>query len=216
MSVGASLSKTEMAYRLLEEKIVTMALAPGALLSESDLAATLGLGRTPVREALQRLAAEHLIDIMPRRGVRVAEIDVGKQLRVLEVRRVLEVQTATLAARRADAPRREAFATLAADFHGAGEREDYLIFLRLDREFDELLPAAAGNEFSAAMLRQLHGLSRRFWHYYYRREADFRHVAAMHAAIATAVAAGDEEAAARSTETHMDYIQEFTRAVLER
>lgn len=209
------LSKTETAYRLLEEKIVTMELAPGALLSEAELSLELGLGRTPVREALQRLAAEHLVEIMPRRGIRVAGIDVVKQLRVLEVRRVLEVQAASLAARRATPAQREAFAAIADGLDAAGAAHDYRDFLRLDRELDDLLPEAAGNEFSSAMLRQLHGLSRRFWHYYFRREADLPHVAQLHAAIARAIAACDEEGAAQATGAHMEYINNFTRAVLE-
>ncbi|WP_187276661.1 GntR family transcriptional regulator [Parahaliea maris] len=209
------LSKTETAYRLLEEKIVTMELAPGALLSEAELSLELGLGRTPVREALQRLSAEHLVEIMPRRGIRVAGIDVVKQLRVLEVRRVLEVQSASLAARRASPAQRASFAAIAEGLAAAGSTRDYRDFLRFDRELDELLPAAAGNEFASAMLRQLHGLSRRFWHYYFRREADLPHVAGLHAAIARSIAEGDEEEAARATEAHMEYIHNFTRAVLE-
>ncbi|WP_170150210.1 GntR family transcriptional regulator [Parahaliea mediterranea] len=213
---AARLSKTEIAYRRLEEKIVTMALAPGALLSEAELALELGLGRTPVREALQRLAGEHLVEIMPRRGIRVAEIDIGKQLRLLEVRRLLEVNVAGMAARRASREQLTQFAALADALDLAGDERDYLAFLHLDHELDESLIAAADNEFAATMLRQLHGLSRRFWHYYYRREQDLPRVAALHAAIARAVAAADGAAASAASEAHMDYIHDFTRAVLER
>jgi DNA-binding GntR family transcriptional regulator len=106
-------SKTAQAYRRLEEKIVTMALAPGTLLSESELAAQLGLGRTPVREALQRLATEHLVEIMPRRGIRVSVIDIRQQLRLLEVRRELEKLNAALAAGRASDDNRQQFRALA-------------------------------------------------------------------------------------------------------
>ena len=91
---------TDRAYRLLEEEIVTLALAPGAVVSEAILSNRLGVGRTPIREALQRLAREHLVQILPRRGVIVSEIDVVKQLRLIETRRELERLLARSAARR--------------------------------------------------------------------------------------------------------------------
>jgi DNA-binding GntR family transcriptional regulator len=208
-------SKTGQAYRLLEEKIVTMELAPGTLLSEAELAARLGLGRTPVREALQRLAAEHLVEIMPRRGIRVSAIDIKQQLRLLEVRRELETLTARLAASRASGETRQQFGELAQRMRAAGEAQDYAAFLQLDAGFNQLLAAAADNEFSAAMLQQVHGLSRRFWHNHYRRENDLPAVAAMHATIAEAVARGDESAAVAACAVHMDYIQSFTRSILD-
>lgn len=214
-ATGKSRSKTETAYRLLEEQIVTMQLEPGALLSEAELSLQLGLGRTPVREALQRLAGEHLVEIMPRRGIRVAPVDVGKQLRLLEVRRLLEEHGAAMAARRGDTATRKRLEAIAAAMEAAGGEGDYLAFLRLDREFDELLERAADNEYAASMLRQLHGLSRRFWHYYYRHEQDLPLVAAMHADVARAVARGDEAGTREACRVHMDYIHDFTRAVLD-
>ena len=83
-------SLTDQAYRELEELIVTMRLQPGAVLSETALSTRLGIGRTPIREALQSLAREGLIVILPRKGILVSEINPGKQLLVLEVRRELE------------------------------------------------------------------------------------------------------------------------------
>ena len=80
-------SLTDRAYAEIEELIVTLRLAPGAPLSEAELSARLGIGRTPIREALQRLARERLVAIYPRRGVIVTEINVASQLRLLETRR---------------------------------------------------------------------------------------------------------------------------------
>ncbi len=208
-------SKTDLAYRLLEEKIVTMQLKPGALLSEAELAAQLGLGRTPVREALQRLEVEYLVEIMPRRGVRVTDIDIKRQLRLLEVRRQLERLNAALAARRASRGQRAAFAMVAEQMTAAAQAGDYLGFLHLDSEFNVLQVTAAGNEFSANMLRQLHGLSRRFWHSYYLHEEDLPVVAELHAAISRSIAAADELAAVEACLSLMDYIEAFTRAALE-
>ena len=82
--------------------IVTLELAPGAVVSEAELSKKLGIGRTPIGEAVQRLAREDLITILPRRGIVVAEINIKKQLKLLEVRREVE---ASQCARCAAAPR---------------------------------------------------------------------------------------------------------------
>ena len=76
---------TERAYQELEERIVTLQLKPGEFISEYALAHDLKIGRTPIREALQRLSREDLVTILPRKGILVAETDPRKQLLVLEV-----------------------------------------------------------------------------------------------------------------------------------
>ena len=104
---------TERAYRVLEEEIVTLALPPGEVVSEALLSDRLRIGRTPIREALQRLARERLVRIMPRRGIVVAGVDVREQLRLLEVRREVERFLARTAARRADPGQRERLRAIA-------------------------------------------------------------------------------------------------------
>src|ERR1700710_1525253 len=93
-------SFAEQAYDMLEEMIVTLVLSPGTILTEGELIEKTGLGRTPMREALQRLSDVGLIDIIPRQGTKVTEIDVADQLLLLEVRRELERLIATSAAQR--------------------------------------------------------------------------------------------------------------------
>lgn len=218
MNIGKdfdTVSKSEQAYRLLEEQIVTMTIAPGAMLSEVELSQQLGIGRTPVREALQRLANEHLVEIMPRRGIRVTEINVKQQLRLIEVRRELEGLQAQLASKRANDVQKERFQLLANNMLEQSEKNDYIGFVRSDREFNELLAAASDNQFAATMLKQLHGLSRRFWHRHYQSAADLQQVAALHAAVAEAIAAGAHNEAQAAVNAHMDYIQTFTLATLE-
>jgi len=80
-------SLTDEAYAQLEELIVTLQLRPGVAVSEASLSERLGIGRTPIREALQRLAREHLVAVLPQRGNLISEIDIKKQLRLLETRR---------------------------------------------------------------------------------------------------------------------------------
>ena len=98
---------TDRAYAELEELIVTLQLPPGTALSELVLAKRLDIGRTPIREALQRLSRDGLVNILARRGVLVSEIDLRAQLRLLEVRRELERLMARGAAERATPQRRE-------------------------------------------------------------------------------------------------------------
>jgi len=208
-------SKSDQAYRLLEEWIVTMELAPGSLLSESRLVDQLGLGRTPVREALQRLATENLVEIMPRRGIRITDINIKQQLRLLEVRRTIEQLNVRMSARRANQAVKRMFSAIADNMTTAAQAGDYMEFLRLDRDFNELLADAADNEFSAGMMQQIHGLSRRFFHKHNLQADDLSRVAELHAATARAIASGDESAAAAASEVHMDYIQSITLSTLD-
>ena len=83
-------SLTDQAYRRLEEMIATLKLKPGAVLSETQLVDALKIGRTPIREALQRLTAEGMVEILPRKGILVSEINPQKQLLLLEVRREVD------------------------------------------------------------------------------------------------------------------------------
>src|SRR3954451_14174584 len=87
-SAGTTLS--DRAYRDIEELIVTLQLPPGSAVSEGLLSRRLGIGRTPIREALQRLARESLVQILPRRGIMVTQINARTQLRLLEARREVE------------------------------------------------------------------------------------------------------------------------------
>src|SRR5262249_47554041 len=117
-------SLTEKAYKELEELIVTLALPPGQVLSETSIAKHLGIGRTPVREALQKLAREGLVTIMPRRGVIVSEIDVRNQLELLRVRREVERLMSRLAAERSNEVERKEFAEIAADMRRSAKDND--------------------------------------------------------------------------------------------
>jgi DNA-binding GntR family transcriptional regulator len=205
---------TEQAYRAIEEAIVTLRLTPGEVVSEAQLATLVGLGRTPVREALQRLARERLVRILPRRGIVVATVDLAEQLRLLEVRREIERLTARTAAVRADARQRGRFAAIAADMDRAAAENDETAFLRLDRALNLLVLEAARNEFAAAAMALMHGLSRRFWFIHGRRAAGLPQAAAVHAALARTIAAGRADAAAAASDALLDYIEAFTRATL--
>jgi DNA-binding GntR family transcriptional regulator len=207
-------SLTDEAYAQLEELIVTLQLPPGSAVSEAALSERLGIGRTPIREALQRLVREHLVAVLPQRGYLIPEIDVRRQLRLLEVRRELERLIVRCAARRANPAERDEFAQLAAAMYRAADRNDARVFIRSDKRFNDLCLQAARNEFAAGAMSLMHGLSRRFWYLHFRQAADLPVTARLHADTAQAIAAGDEPAAAAALDALLDSIEAFTRATV--
>jgi DNA-binding GntR family transcriptional regulator len=203
---------TDQAYRLLEERIVTLRLVPGEFVSEHALAENLAIGRTPIREALQRLAREGLVVILPRKGILVSETDPKKQLLVLEVRRELERLLARVGAQRASDAQRQSFRAIADGMDRAAKTNDDIAFMRLDRELNLLISEAAHNDYATRAMRLLHGHSRRFWYLHYKQAADLPLCARLHASQARAIAAADARRAAEATDRLIDYTETFTRA----
>lgn len=205
---------TDMAYEQIEEAIVTLQLAPGSSVSELQLSEMTGIGRTPIREAIQRLAREHLILVLPQRGLLITPIDVAKQLRLLEMRREVERLICRSAARRATAGQRDSFQRLTKEFEQSSRNGDDVAFVRADREFNELCLVAARNEFAEGSMRLMHGLSRRFWYLHYKEAADLPTMSRLHAAVASAIARGNVEAAGTALDALVDNLEEFTRATV--
>jgi len=214
LELAPAQSLTDRAYAEIEEMIITLRLAPGSAISETELSAVLGIGRTPIREALQRLARERLVAIFPRRGMFVTDINVTSQLRLLEVRRELERLIARSAARRATPEERDRFSALASAFESAAKANDDVTFMRIDRDFNVLCSAASHNEFAAGAMSLMHSLSRRFWYFHYKQAADMPLTAKLHADIARAIAIGNEERAAKASDRLLDAIARFTRATV--
>ena len=206
---------TERAYREIEEAIVTLRLKPGQVLSEQSLSSSLGIGRTPIREALQRLALEGLVTILPRKGILVSEINPKSQLLVLEVRRELERLLARASAERATPAEKEAFLAIASGMEKAARGKDDIAFMRLDRELNLLTIETARNDYAARSMKLLQGLSRRFWYMHYRMTADLPLCARLHANQALAIGRGDREQAGKTTDALMDYVESFTRATVQ-
>ena len=207
-------SLTEQAYRVIEEQIVTLRLKPGDILSEQLLSTTTRFGRTPIREALQRLAREGLITILPRKGILVSDINPRNQLLLLEVRRELERLLSRTGAERATPVQRTGFQDIARGMDRAAKHKDDIAFMRLDRELNALVIEAAHNDYAARSMRLLQGLSRRFWYMHYREAADLPLCARLHANQARAIAHGNGEAAARASDKLMDYVENFTRGTV--
>lgn len=214
MLIQQASTLSEKAYGILEEMIVTLKLDPGSVISETQLSRAIKIGRTPMREALQRLAGEGLVATLPRRGLIVSEINITQQLALLETRRVLDRLVVCRAARRASDSQREALKVCAAEMENAARGKDLTDFMRLDREFDDIVESASRNAFAVRALAPLHVHCRRFW-YMYHHNGDLTHSAALHVQVILAVAEADEETAATSADRLIDYLEEFTRSAFD-
>ncbi len=212
---SGAVSLTDQAYGQLEELIVTVQLAPGDVLSEATLAARLGIGRTPIREALHRLAREGLVIILPRRGILVSDINVQSQLRLLEVRRKIEEVMVTAAAKRADQAERDEFRRIAEGMLACAAAGNDLAFIRFDDQFNHLVAAACRNEYAANAAALMAGLSRRFWFVHNRQSADVELAARRHADVAIAIADGDISGAEAASGRLMDYILDATKSSID-
>jgi len=210
------MKRADQAYREIEERIIMLQLAPGAALSEGALVEALGIGRTPVREALQKLEREGLVEIRPRRGVAVSNICVVSQLELLVVRRELERLMARLAAKRSTAEERKDFERIGAGMRAAAKSKDAVTFMRFDRELNLAIAEACRNSYAKGAMELTHGLSRRFWYANQEGVLDLPLCARLHADLAEAVSSGRQAAAAAASNKLMDYIEEFTRKAQER
>lgn len=129
----------DQAYGLLEEQLVTMRLAPAQMVAEKDLMEAVGIGRTPVRKAIQKLAAQGMLQVLPRKGLMVTAIRRSDLLQILEARRVLERLMVVKASERATEQQRQALRQLAVKLDASGD--NLQAYFRLDRQLDERLEA---------------------------------------------------------------------------
>ncbi|TRC72405.1 GntR family transcriptional regulator [Mesorhizobium sp. WSM4307] len=190
------------AYRVLEHMIVTLELAPSSFVTEGALIEKLDLGRTPVREAIQRLAWEGLLDVRPRAGIAIAPLHPGDWLRVLDARRGVEVVLARSAARFVTREAADLFHEAALAMQKAVISGNVLAFIQADKALDEVLAMAADNPFAARLAAPLQTHSRRFW-FRYKADTGLAESAEHHVALIRSILDGDEDAAAKDAKRLM-------------
>jgi len=190
------------AYRVLEHMIVTLELSPASFVTEGALIEKLDLGRTPVREAIQRLAWEGLLDVRPRAGIAIAPLHPGDWLRVLDARRGVEVVLARSAARFVTREAADLFHEAALAMQKAVISGNVLAFIQADKALDEALAMAADNRFAARLAAPLQTHSRRFW-FRYKADTGLAESAEHHVALIRSILDGDEEAAAKDAKRLM-------------
>ena len=207
-------SRSEAAYRILKEKIVTLELPPASLLNEAELMAELGLGRTPIREALQRLALENLVVILPRRGTIVADLNMSDLQKIFEIRLELEVYTVQLAAERATPAHIAEMEALFAQADEIIHSGDYHQLIHLDHQAHRMLAQAAQNEFLEETLERLYTHVLRLWYVSLHKVSRLPEAIAEHRDIIAAVKVGDGQRAAQIMRAHITGFQTQFTAVL--
>jgi DNA-binding GntR family transcriptional regulator len=198
-------SKSAEAYRAIKDLIVSLELPPAALLDERGLAERLGVGLTPVRQALRRLEWESLVVILPRRGTLVADLNDSDLGRIYELRSVLEPQAAELAAERGTTEQRAALAAVIAAMHAelARPTPDRRVLIGLDRDLHRQIWAMAGNEMLEQTLEWLFSHVLRRWNVSIDRNESLGSVMQMHDEIADAIVAGDAQQARAAMTRHV-------------
>jgi DNA-binding GntR family transcriptional regulator len=154
----------EHAYMELRDRIVTLRLPPGTVLREDELMSELGIGRTPLREAVKRLALENLVAVQPRRGTSVSAVESADIQNITEVRAELEGYAAELAALRLDPETRASAETLLHDLHTPDEPADQDVLMRLDERIHRFIWEAAQNPYLAQTLERYFTHSLRIWY----------------------------------------------------
>ena len=204
-------TSAESAFEAIEDMIVTGELPSLHLMSESDLARRTGFGRTPVREALQRLKFVGLVDVLPRRGVVVTAVDINRQLDLLETRRPLEKLMVRLAASRASDEQRNRMSDIADDLREAVATGDQNKFFLANRAVHAIEAQATANEVLISQLAVIHSMSRRFWYEHISDSDTFAGSAELHTAILASIISGDGDAAEAAARALLDRLEQIAR-----
>ena len=204
---------SEEAYHQIKEKVITLDLAPSSVIDEQALMKDLGLGRTPIREALKRLDAEGLVHIVPRRGMFVADISITDLQEIFEVRIVMASFCARLAARRITPGQIAQMEAVLEDLEHV-QSGDSIALMDIDKRFQRILYQAAGNKFLSDGLERLYDSSLRLWHLVLHRLGDVREAIEQHREVLEALKARDEKLAEALIQQHIADFQNAIKAVL--
>ena len=206
-------SQSEEAYRRILERIVSLEMAPGSVVNEARLREELKIGRTPIREALQRLARENLVRSVPHRGTFVTDVNITDLARITEVRVVLEAHAARLAAEKATPADRGAISELL-DLQRRAYVTDQRDLMRLDQQIHRLIYRTAHNAFLEATLERYFNLSLRLWYLVLDRQVRLREAVDEHTQLLAAILAGDGELADSIMRKHVTGFEREIRRVL--
>lgn len=207
ISEEARVSLRDQAYETIKNSIITCAFRPGESINEALVANMIGVGRTPVHQALDRLRLEGMVEVIPRKGVIVKPVILSAIMQMIEVRAANECFCARLAAARADDDDIRALRHVTKRARSAIVKHDINTLMSLDREFHETLARAAKNDELADILRRLHEQSLRFWFISFKSD---HHVSFQehHETLTDAVERRDEDAAEAIMRQHIEAFRE--------
>ncbi len=204
---------TDVAFEAIEEMISTLELPPGSPIVEAAISETIGIGRTPIREALMRLMSNGLVVQQLRRGLFVSPIDLANHLDVIETRRVLERLIAACATRRATTAQRDEIAGWVKAMTSAAKAGDIAAYMKADHARVKVYHEASRNFSAINAMAPLVTQSRRFW-YAYQHTADIAQGVVHHQRMAKGIQNSDESEAVKAADGLMDYLEKFTRDVI--
>lgn len=211
---ASAVSLAEQAYLTLRDRLIMLEIKPGAPINDTALAAELGVGRTPVREALKRLEVDHLVVSYPRRGTFATAVDITELADVSEIREQLEPLAARRAARDASASMRERLRETADAIEALREPIDQHELMRYDITVHRLIYAAAGNPHLTDALIRYDNLATRIWCLVLDKVPSVAGHIHEHAELLRAIADGDGETAGRMALEHVTSFEATIRTVL--
>ena len=200
----ANPSFSQEAYNQIRSMIVSLELKPGSLINEADLMNKLGLGRTPIREALRSLASEKLVDVYPRRGMFVTSVDVHNLSAISEVRAVLEIQAAGLAAQRSNTADQIITKALIAEIDAIEGEPNMTKLIGLDQRIHRHIYKATHNHFLETSLDQYYGHALRIWFMALDRVEDLSEAVIEHRALLIAIRDNKVNEAEQAMKEHVE------------
>jgi DNA-binding GntR family transcriptional regulator len=213
-SDGTAETNADRAYEIVRERLVMLDIRPGEPINDDHLAAQLGVGRTPVREALKRLERDRLVIAYPRRGTFATAVDMTDLADISEIRKQLEPTAAARAARTATAEARARLTALAAGIAEIDDTDDPREVLRHDVHVHREIYRASGNPHLEQILVSLDAHATRIWCLFLDRLPDVASHVREHVALLEAIVTGDETSAAELTLAHVTGFEAAIRALL--
>lgn len=207
---------SDLAYHKLKEMITRVELAPGTTINETSLIEQIGIGRTPLREALHRLAAERMVVILPYRGILVPQLGLRDIQKIYEAREILEEQTARIAAQRFQLLPPTQRSGIEHDFNGSNSQaatSDYYSFLAADQRFHRLVAQTADNIYLFESLDRLLSLNNWLWHLFYIARGAQEQFFIDHGRIGEAILGGQSDQAGVLMRRHIAQSKEVLRTL---
>ncbi len=201
-------------YNFLKHKIVSLEYPPNSVINEASLVSELKIGRTPIREALQRLERDNLVVIMPRRGTFVTEISIGDLPQIFDNRILLESYIAKLAAQKGTPEQWDQMEAIIDGIMAKGDRATLEQLVEADRECHEIMFAAANQKYLQDTLIMLYAQTNRLWYAYTPKTSLMQLALDDHQAILAALRSKDSDLAGELIHDHIQKIRHEVQAVM--
>ncbi len=199
----------EIVYEELKMQILTGKITPGTRMMEVELAESMGVSRTPIREAIKKLEQEGLVIIEPRKGAYASQISVKDMVDILEVRQDMEGLAAHMAAYRMTPKQMKELETISSGYNKAVEEGNMADMIKYDTDFHNLIVESCNNNILTMMINQLQELLLRFRYVYYDNIKRAEKMPSEHSMIMEAIKDGRSDAARASAEMHIERIKDM-------